>query len=89
MLSHFSRVRLFVTLWTVACQVSLSRELSRKEYWSGEPFPSSGNLPNPGIKLWSPALQAEALPTELLGMPRINTEVCIKYYKHLINIYSQ
>ena len=39
---------------------------SRQEYWSGLPFPSPGDLPNPGIKPGSPALQAGSLPTELL-----------------------
>ena len=59
MLSCFSRIRLFATLWTVACQAPLSMEFSRQEYWSGLPFPSPGHLPNPGIKpvsLMSPAL---------------------------------
>jgi len=41
----------------------------REEYWSGLPFSSSGNLPHPGIKPGSPALQADSLPTELLGFP--------------------
>ena len=45
--------------WTVACQALLSMEFSRPEYWSGLPFPSPGNLPNPGIKSRSPALQAD------------------------------
>ena len=44
-------VRLFVTPWTVACQVPLSMGFSRQEYWSGLPFPSSGDLPDPGIEL--------------------------------------
>ena len=48
LLSHFSCVRLFVTLWTVACQAPLSMEFSRQEYWSGQPFPSPGDLPDPG-----------------------------------------
>ena len=39
MLNHFSRVQLFATPWTVACQAPLSIELSRQEYWSGLPFP--------------------------------------------------
>ena len=59
MLSHFSCVRLCVTLWTVACQAPLSMEFSRQEYWSGLPYPSSGELPNPGTEpaaLTSPAL---------------------------------
>ena len=54
-----------VTLWTVACQASLSMGFSRQEYWSGLPFSSPGDLPNPGIKPGSPALQADSLPTEL------------------------
>ena len=45
-----SRVQLFVTLWTVAHQASPSVEFSRQEYWSGLPFPSPEDLPNPGIK---------------------------------------
>ena len=59
-----SRVQLFVTPWTVAHQASPSMEFSRHEYWSGLPFPSPGNLPNPGIEPMSPALQADALPSE-------------------------
>ena len=58
-LSCFSPVRLIVTLWTVAHQASLSMGFSSQEYWSGFPCPSSGNLPEPGIKpmsLMSPAL---------------------------------
>ena len=47
----------------------MSMEFSRPEYWSGEPFPSPGDLPNPGIKPRSPALQADSLPTELQGNP--------------------
>ena len=53
-----SRVRLFVTPWTVAHQVLLSMGFSRQEYWSGLPFPSAGDLLDPRIKLGSPALQA-------------------------------
>ena len=51
--------------WTVACQAPLSMGFSRQEYWSGLPFPSPGDLPDPGIKPGSPALQADDLPTEL------------------------
>ena len=54
-----------VTLWTVARQVSLSMGFSRQEYWSGLPFPSPGDLPEPGIEPRSPALQADSLLTEL------------------------
>ena len=51
-------------LWTVAHQASPSMEFSRQEYWSGLPFPSPGDLSNPGIEPRSPALQADSLPAE-------------------------
>ena len=54
-------VRLFVTPWTVAHQAPPSMGFSRQEYWSGLPFPSPGDLPDPGIKPRSPAFQAEVL----------------------------
>ena len=59
LLSHFSRVQLFVTLWTVAHQAPLSMQFSRHEHWSGLPCPPPGDLPNPGMEptsLMSPAL---------------------------------
>ena len=59
-----SRVQLFGTPWIVACQAPLSTEFSRQEYWSGLPFPSLGDLPNPEIGPESPALQTDALPSE-------------------------
>ena len=52
------------TPWTVTHQASLSMGFSRQEYWSRLPFPSPGDLPNPGIELRSAALQADSLPTE-------------------------
>ena len=69
MLSRFSRVPLFAVPWTVACQGPLSMGFSRQEYWSGLPFPSLGNLPDPGIKPGSPALQADSLLLGHLGSP--------------------
>ena len=51
-----TRVQLFVTLWTVAHQAPQSMGFSRLEYWSGLPFPSPGDLPDPGIETRSPAL---------------------------------
>ena len=51
-----SGVQLFVTPWTVAHQAPLSMGFSRQEYWSGLPFPSSGDLPDPGMEPTSPAL---------------------------------
>ena len=64
-----SHVRLFATLWTVAHQAPPSMEFSRQEYWSGLPFPSPGYFLDPGIKPRSPALQADALPSEPPGKP--------------------
>ena len=55
--------------WTVACQAPLSMKFSRQEYWRELPFPSPGDLPNPGIELRSPALQADSLPFEPPGKP--------------------
>ena len=72
MLSHFSRVQLFATSWTIARPVSLSMGFSRLEYWSGLPCPPPGDLPNPGIKPASPAssaLQADFFTAEPLGKP--------------------
>ena len=53
----------------IACQAPLSMGFSRQEYWSGLPFPSPGDLPNPGIEPGSPALQADALSSEPPGKP--------------------
>ena len=64
-----SHVRLFVIPGMVANQTPLSREFSRQEYWNGLPFPSPGDLPCPGIEPSSPALQADALLSELPGKP--------------------
>ena len=64
MLSRFSHVQLYAMLWTVALQSLLSIGFSMQEYWSGLPFPSPGDLPNPGIKTSSPLapfLQADSL----------------------------
>ena len=61
-----SHVRLFATLWTVTYKAPPSMGFSRQEYWSGLPFPSPGNLPDPGIELGSPALRAEVWPKRLL-----------------------
>ena len=66
-----SRVWLFAIPWTGAYQAPPSMEFSRQEYWSGFPFPSPGDLPDPGIEPRSPALQADALLSELLGKPKV------------------
>ena len=74
MLSRFSHVQLFATPWTVACQAPLSKEFSRKEYWNGLPFPSPGDLSNPGIEpmsLMSPHWQVGSLPLAPPGKPQM------------------
>jgi len=62
-----SCIQLFLTPGTVACQALLSLGFSRQEYWSVLPFPSSGDLPNPGIEPRFPALQADSLLSEPPG----------------------
>ena len=64
-----SHVGLVASLWTVAYQSPQSMEFSRQKYWSGLPFPSLGDIPDPGIEPRSPALQADALPSEPPGNP--------------------
>ena len=64
------RVWLFVTPRTVAYQAFPSMGFSRQEYWSRLPFPSPGDIPDPGIEPRSPALQADALPSEPPGKPK-------------------
>ena len=66
-----SRIRLFATAWIIAYQAPPSMGFSRQEYWSGLPFPSPGDLPNPGIEPGSPALRADTLTSEPPGKPII------------------
>ena len=56
--------------WTVACQIPLPMGFSRQEYWSGLPFPSPGDPPDPEIEPGSPALREGSLQTRLPGKPR-------------------
>ena len=65
-------ILLFATLWTVVQQGPLFMEFPRQEYWSGLSFPPPGDLPHPGIESWSPALQADSLPSEPPGKPHKN-----------------
>ena len=58
-----------VAPWTVAHHAPLSMAFSRQEYWNGMPCPSPGDLPDPGIEPWSPALQADSVPSEPPGEP--------------------
>ena len=66
-----SRVQLFATPWTVAYQAPPSMRFSRQECWSGLPFPSPGDLPDPGNEPGSSAVQADALPSEPPVKPQI------------------
>ena len=68
-LKSLSHVQFFATTWTVAYQAPLSMGFSRQEWWSGLPFPSPGDLSNPGIEPTSPSLQADALASEAPGKP--------------------
>ena len=84
MLSCFSHVQLFATLWTVAFQAPLSMGFSRQEYWSGLLCPPPGNLLDPGIEPTSPvspALQMDSLPPEL---PKARKPQ--KYYENFTHI---
>ena len=76
-----SRVRLFAIPWTVAYQVPPSMEFSRQGYWMGLPFPSPGDLPNPGIEPRSPSVQADALLAEPLGKP---LTYAVKFKEYII-----
>ena len=64
-----SGIRFFATPWTVALQATLSMGFSRQEYWSGLPFPSPGDLPDPGIKPVSSALAGGSFITVSPGKP--------------------
>ena len=72
-----------MTPWTVALQAPLSMEFSRQEYWSGLPFPSPGDLQDPGIESRSPALQADSLLCEPPEKPHLwgnSKYICILLY---------
>ena len=81
-LSCFSHVLLFAIPWTVVHQAPLSMGFPRQEYWSGLPFPSPGDLPNPGIEPGSPELQADSLLSE-------SPEGWSVHGRHPINAFSE
>ena len=89
----FSHVWLFVTPQTVACQTPLSTGFPRQEYWSGLPFPSLGDLPNPGIKPTSPALASRFFAAEPTWNPKLTwllwklNEQMNVMLKRMISIY--
>ena len=70
--------------WAVACQAPMSMEFFRQEYWSGLRFSSPGDLPNPGIEAGSPALQADALPSEPPGKARNTVTNSMKTLKMVL-----
>ena len=76
-----SRVQFFATPWTVAYQAPLSMGFSRQEYWNGLPFPSPGDLPDPGIEPGFPPLQADTLLSEPQGSPSTCYRVWAKKWK--------
>ena len=80
-----SCVRLFVTPWTVIRQAPVSMGFPRQECWSGLPCPPPGDLPDPGIKPKSPALQADSLPLSHLGNP----QWCIAHRKFSVCLVIQ
>ena len=73
-----SHIQLFATPGTVARQVALSMEFSRQEYWSGLPFPSPGDLPDPGIEPTSPALTCGFFTTSATWEANLYTDVLFK-----------
>ena len=78
MLSHFSRVQLFETLWPVALQAPLSMGFPRQEYWRGLPCPPPGDPSDPEIEPASPVLQPDFYHQRHLGRPDItnNPQIC-------------
>ena len=83
-----SCVQLFATPWTVDCQAPLSMGFSRQDYWSGLPFTSPGDLPNPGMEPGSPTLQGYSLSSGPPGKPTISSTCMLKNLntkKHIQN----
>ena len=78
MVSRFSHVQLFVMLWTVAHQASLSIGFPSQEYWNGLPYPSPGDLPDPGIEPMSPALAGGFFTTSVIWEARIGLRWALK-----------
>ena len=86
-MKSLSHVRLFATPWTVAYQSPLSMGFSRQEYWSGLPFPSLGDLPDPGIVPGSPALKADALTSEQHNCVPNSISIILQYKYVPCNIW--
>ena len=90
-LSYFSRVQLFATPWTIACQAPLSMGFSRQEYWRGLPFPSWGDLPSLGIQPESPVAPALQMDSLLLSHEESPIQVLrhLQIYRLCFNIQYQ
>ena len=83
-----SHVRLFATPWTVACQASMSMGIHQAIDWSGWPFPSPGDLPNPGMEPRSSALQADSLVSDSPGKSLyVCVYVCVCTHRHIHTLY--
>ena len=81
-LSRYSRVRLFATLWTLALQAPLSMGFSRQEHWSRLPFPPPGDLLNPGIEPLSPGLAGRFFTTSTTWEARESHSTCRILFNH-------
>ena len=98
LLVHACSVQLFVAPWAAPCQAPLSTGFPRQEYWSGLPFPSPGDLPDPGMKSVSPALVGRFFTTDspakpsLLGIPYLSNVICqglvTFFQKFILNVTS-
>ena len=88
MVKLLSRVRLFVTRWTVAHQAPPSMGFSRQEYWNGLPLPSPGDFTDPGIEPKSPALWADALTSEPPGKQFQSKNVSLSVVSHSVTSWT-
>ena len=92
MLSHFSHVQLFATLWIVACHTPLSTGFSRQENWIGKPCPPPGDLPGPKTEPTSPALSGGFFTTSATcifchNFKKILRNIICKCYYEIARIY--
>ena len=75
----------FATLWTIACQVPLLMAFPNQENWSGLPFPSPEDLPNPEIKPMSPGWQADSLPLNHRGSPIVHIPIVLFQFGTIVH----
>ena len=85
--SPLSCVQIFATPWTAARETPLSMGFPRQEYWSELPFPPPGDLPDPGIKLKSPALQTGSYHLSHQGSPAVRLMPCNSFLLHLSPVF--